>query len=151
VYDRLHLNRIPRRYTVEAGKRLSDQWDIDADDGRYDLFVIAPNGFRRDFVGDRTGAQAEIDLRYQSKAQKVSLTVTNSGKQPTTLKLVHNAYGRTAEDVLIPASGRATREWSVADSGNWYDFTVSASGLARRAAGRIETGKHGVSDPAMGA
>ena len=26
VYDRLHLDRIPRRYTVEAGKVIPDDW-----------------------------------------------------------------------------------------------------------------------------
>jgi hypothetical protein len=28
VYDRKHLDKIPRRYTVEAGKTLSDTWPI---------------------------------------------------------------------------------------------------------------------------
>jgi phospholipase C len=28
VYDKLHLDRIPRRYTVEAGKTLTDIWDV---------------------------------------------------------------------------------------------------------------------------
>jgi phospholipase C len=148
VYDRLHLDRIPKRYTVEAGKSLSDTWELE--NGRYDLFVIAPNGFRRDFTGDATGTQAEIDVRYQTKTQKLQLTARNTGKQPAALKLEHNAYGLAGDELAIPAGGRATREWSVAESGNWYDFTVSGGGLSRRAAGRIETGKHGVSDPAMG-
>ncbi len=150
VYDRLHLDRIPKRYTVEAGKSLSDVWDTGADNGRYDLFVMAANGFRRDFAGDATGPQAEIEVRYQPKTQKIQLTARNTGKQSATLKLEHNAYGAAAEDLVIAAGGRASREWSVAESGNWYDFTVSGGGLARRAAGRLETGKHGVSDPAMG-
>ncbi len=149
VYDRLHLDRIPKRYTVEAGKTLSDVWETGADNGRYDLFVLAPNGFRRDFTGDAT-TQAEIEVRYQPRTQKVQLTAQNSGKQPAALKLQHNAYGLPGEDLAVPAGGRVHREWPVADSGNWYDFTVSGSGFARRAAGRIETGKHAVSDPAMG-
>lgn len=28
VYDRLNLNRVPRRYTIEAGKRLRDTWAV---------------------------------------------------------------------------------------------------------------------------
>lgn len=151
VYDRLHLDRIPKRYTVEAGKSLSDVWETGADDGRYDLFVMAPNGFRRDFVGDAAGTQAEIEVRYQPKTQKILLTARNTGKQPAALKLEHNAYGGAAEELVIAAGGRASREWSLTESGNWYDFTLSGGGLSRRAAGRIETGKHGVSDPAMGA
>jgi phospholipase C len=41
VYDKLHLDRIPRRYTVEAGKELKDHWDLDEE--RYDLWVLGPN------------------------------------------------------------------------------------------------------------
>ena len=36
VYDRKHLDRIPRRYTVEAGKQLTGAWDaMAADADRY--------------------------------------------------------------------------------------------------------------------
>jgi len=35
--------------------------------------------------------------------------------------------------------------------GGWYDFTLAGpGGLTRRFAGRVETGKDSVSDPAMG-
>ena len=45
VYDELHLTRYPRRYTVEAGKSLSDSWEAQSDDqGRYSLWVLGPNG-----------------------------------------------------------------------------------------------------------
>ena len=32
----------------------------------------------------------------------------------------------------------------------WYDYSVQCGGWMRRFAGRLETGPHGVSDPAMG-
>ncbi|RZN29546.1 phospholipase C, phosphocholine-specific [Bradyrhizobium sp. Leo121] len=51
VYDKMHLDRIPRRYTVEAGQMLDDEWAV-GDDGLYDLWVLAPNGFHRHFKGD---------------------------------------------------------------------------------------------------
>jgi phospholipase C len=36
-------------------------------------------------------------------------------------------------------------------SGNWYDLTARTDqGFLRRFAGRLETGKDGVSDPAVG-
>jgi phospholipase C len=48
VYDKLHLERLPRRYMVEPNKRLDDDWDAMADNGgRYDLWVLGPNGFHR--------------------------------------------------------------------------------------------------------
>ena len=54
VYDRLHLERIPRRYTIEAGKRLIGRPGMPARDaGRYDLWLIGPNGFHRHLHGRR--------------------------------------------------------------------------------------------------
>src|SRR3546814_9516890 len=44
VYDRLHLDRLPRRYTLEAGTELDGRWDTTADGGAYDLWVLGPNG-----------------------------------------------------------------------------------------------------------
>jgi phospholipase C len=39
----------------------------------------------------------------------------------------------------------------VSISGHWYDLTLlTKEGFVRRFAGRLETGKNGVSDPAMG-
>jgi phospholipase C len=32
----------------------------------------------------------------------------------------------------------------------WYDYAVQAGEWMRRFAGRLETGRHGISDPAMG-
>lgn len=52
VYDENHLDRIPRRYTVGAGHELGGEWDTAADGGRYDLWVLGPNGFHRHFSGD---------------------------------------------------------------------------------------------------
>ena len=43
VYDRLHLDRLPRRYAVEPGKQLEGSWDAAADGGKYDLWVMGPN------------------------------------------------------------------------------------------------------------
>ncbi len=53
VYDKLHLDRLPRRYMVEAGKMLDDSWAAMTDDGgAYDLWVLGPNGFHRHFKGN---------------------------------------------------------------------------------------------------
>jgi phospholipase C len=55
--------------------------------------------------------------------------------------------------VDVAAGGTALCHWSLADSGQWYDFAVTCSSdpaFYRRFAGRVETGRHTVSDPAMG-
>src|SRR3546814_9692091 len=49
VYDLHDLDAIPRRYTVEAGSSLDDEWNL-AGDGSYDLEVFGPNGDRKSVV-----------------------------------------------------------------------------------------------------
>ena len=47
----------------------------------------------------------------------------------------------------------ASMRWSLDATGNWYDFVVSCDAdpaFYRRFAGRVEIGRHSVSDPAMG-
>jgi phospholipase C len=161
VYDKLHLDRIPRRYTVQARKSLEDSWAIDlAGEGTYDLEVFGPNGFFRSFKGhiapDRRGhdgdALPEIRVRYDVRRRAITLSARNDGRRSLTLTVTANAYRTDGPWRLHLAPGREQeKSWSVHDSGNWYDFTVASTsaGFERRFAGRLETGRDGVSDPAM--
>jgi len=52
----------------------------------------------------------------------------------------------------VNAGNEGGMDWPLKGSGYWYDFTVTVSGLkgyTRRFAGRLETGKPSISDPAM--
>jgi len=154
VYDRLHLDRIPRRYTVEAGKTLQDSWGIlPANAGRYDLWVCAPNGFVRTFKGKQSdaenGAFVEIALHYDVKGNALILKARNLGKASCELVVKANAYRLDGPWALsIAAGAEDTHRWSLEGSGYWYDFTVTADDFEQRFAGRMETGSHGISDPA---
>jgi phospholipase C len=153
VYDRLHLERIPRRYTVEAGKTLSDEWLPHSDQGRYDLWVCGPNGFIREFQGRlRTGpgATPEIKLRYNTRDLALEVIATNSGTEKAILTVQANAYRSDGPwSVHVPAGGHVIRQWSVAVSHCWYDFSVRSQDLEWRLAGRVEDGRPGFSDPAV--
>ncbi|MBV7485535.1 phosphocholine-specific phospholipase C [Bordetella sp. BOR01] len=151
VYDKNHLDLIPRRYTVEAGKMLEDDWDAPADGGDYDLWVYGTNGFVRTFSGNSgTGAKVEAQVCYDVKEGSVYAKVANNGTAAARVTLQANAYRTDGPWALdVPAGQVAEQHWVLADSGNWYDFTLEADGLARRFAGRVETGSHTVSDPAM--
>ena len=149
VYDRLHLDRIPRRYTVEAGKRLADVWDTSADDGRHDLWVLGPNGFVRTFVG--YGSSIEVAMDSDIRGRKVAVTIHNSRAAPVDAVIAAGVYDGSAPETVRVAPGKTLkRSFSVVDSGNWYDVTVSSEGVERRFAGRMETGAHSISDPAVG-
>ena len=156
VYDKLHLDRIPRHYTVEAGKQLSDYWNAAASDsGKYELWVYSSNGFVRSFKGDALAADAsafkpEVQVCYEPATGQVYLKVNNTGTAAGKVRVAANAYrtdGPWTLDVAAGATG--TLHWNLDDSGHWYDFTVTADNFERRFSGRVETGKAGVSDPAM--
>ncbi|MFL6606308.1 MAG: phosphocholine-specific phospholipase C [Steroidobacteraceae bacterium] len=156
VYDRLNLERMPRRYTVEAHKEVTDAWNVGADGGAYDLWILAPNGFHRTFRGmlpvDVASALPEIEVHYNVRRRAVKLRMFNTGGRACELQVQPNAYRSDGPWAFpLSARGRAEWEWSVADSGNWYDFTVKAPEFERRFSGRIETGEDGISDPEMGA
>jgi phospholipase C len=157
VYDKLHLDRIPRRYTIESGKELDDDyWKANAaDNGRYDLWVYGPNGFVRTFRGTiaRVNApvKAEIDLSYDRAKAALNLKIHNEGTANAKLTITANAYRSDGPwRVTVPAGQVAEHRWSVTASGNWYDFTVAGPmHFERRFAGRLETGEYSISDPAM--
>ncbi|MNM63151.1 Non-hemolytic phospholipase C precursor [compost metagenome] len=160
VYDRLHLDRVPRRYMVEPGKELHGSWDVFAGDaGKYDLWVLGPNGFHRAFSGDVAAAGAasasapEIRVCYDIANAAVYLDLINTGSAACTFTVRPNAYRNDGPwSFEVPAGKQLQQHWPVGLQGNWYDFTVTASqgSFTRRFAGRIETGKDSVSDPAMG-
>jgi hypothetical protein len=55
VYDRKHLDRVPRRFTVEPDRSLTDVWQLGGDGGSYDLWLLGPAGFHRHVTGRVAG------------------------------------------------------------------------------------------------
>jgi len=153
VYDRLHLERIPRRYTVEAGKSLVDEWGLGADGGRYDLWVYGPNGFVREFCGTLARDHAslpDIELEYDVSNIATHFVAKNGGPREVMLTLRANAYRDDGPwELPIPAGGHAVHLSTLIASHHWYDFTVTSEHFEHRFAGRLETGAPGYSDPAL--
>jgi phospholipase C len=160
VYDKKHLDRLPRRYMVEAGKTLDDTWTPAAgDNGLYDLWVLGPNGFHRQFKGNvnalgTSNAVPEVRVCYDITNGNVYLNMRNDGKATCKFTITAKAY-RTDGPWTASVNGGANvdQHWELANSGQWYDFAVTCDAdpaYYRRFAGRVETGKHTVSDPAMG-
>jgi len=148
VYDRLRLDLPPRRYTVEAGKGLADQWPA----GAHDLWVLGPNGFHRHYVGSASASDATVATRAEAKGPVLTVTVNNPGTAPLSLAITGNEYGLKPVTLTVPAGGTAKAQWTLRSSAGWYDLSVTntkSPGYHRRLAGRIETGKDSFSDPAM--
>lgn len=150
VYDLHHLDRIPRRYTVEAGKSLSDEWIID--EKGYDLEVFGPNGYFRKFKSAAKAAP-HISLRYEKSTATAVFTIENNSRSSVSLALESEAYRYPGPKTLTLKPGEKKRvSWPVGDNGNWYDLTIAMRDqFLHRYAGRIENGKHTISDPAMAA
>lgn len=151
VYDLYHLDRIPRRYTVEAGKSLNDDWSTEKDDGRYDLEIFGPNGFFRKYKGGPEFAGLEVMLTCDTKKGGIVLDLVNKSKESRDVEIKSNAYGYKGSEEKLKAAQKLRKQWMLSGSGNWYDFSiVLKDGGLYRFAGRVETGKDSVSDPAMG-
>jgi phospholipase C len=151
VYDLLNPTKIPRRYTVQSKKSLSDVWKLSSPSGAYHLRVYGPNGFALYYYGFTNRAEPSLQLAYDPAASEVVLAIENTGPAASaTIVSNSSALKIGTGTVAIPAN--ASTEWvlNVAATGCWYDFTVSVGPLlAQRFAGRMETGEDGISDPAM--
>ena len=157
VYDQLALAAIPRRYTVEAGKKLAGGWQLSGPHGGYDLWVLAPNGFHCRFAGCAAdtsfGPVPQVRMTADHGAGILSATFSAAPGSGATFVVTANAYGHPGATLTVPAAGAETLTWDLAASGNWYDLSVTVAHMpafTRRFAGRLETGRDGVSDPAMG-
>lgn len=151
VYDLNHLEDIPRRYTVESGKSLEDDWKTA--EGKYDLEVYGPNGYFQKFSGNISRNEPLATISYDHRRGGIVLSLKNQGILPLRLKLISNAYAYAEQGAFEIAPGKTRKKsWELHPSGNWYDFSVqSEEGYLHRFAGRVETGRHSVSDPAMAA
>lgn len=113
----------------------------------------------RTFSGDVSAVSAagssapEIRVCYDLANAEVYVTMMNTGTAGCTFTVKSNAYRTDGPWTFdIPAGKRLDQHWPIARQGNWYDWTVTVpqGGFTRRFAGRMESGKDGVSDPAMG-
>ncbi len=150
VYDLYNLDDIPKRYTVEAGKSLDDQWEVSTE-GEYDLEVFGPNGYFQKFSGSILANEPVITLDYDHIKGGISIMLRNDGNAVLRLKVISNAYGYAESEPFEIAPRKSMKKnWDLTDSGNWYDFSVQfEGGYIHRFAGRVETGMHSISDPAM--
>jgi phospholipase C len=148
VYDRRHLDRLPRRYAVEAGKSLDDQWTVDNEDG-FDLLVLGPNGFMRSFTA-AGGPLSALVARYDTKRKAIDLALENDDTVPLSLMIGKDVYGvNQARNISLSPGDRINARWLTAQSHGWYDFIVETKSMAIRLAGRLENGEPSFSDPLM--
>lgn len=151
VYDLNDLERIPRRYTVEAGRQLQDEWDLAEKSGHYHLEVFGPNGYFQSFRGSVHAVEPRVRIEYDHREGGLHIHCENGGKDPIQVQVTDNTYGYgSAETLSIPRKKSKQTYQQLSKSGNWYDYSITTSaGMEYRFAGRVETSKPSITDPAM--
>jgi phospholipase C len=142
-----------RNYAVSSGDRLEDSWSLkEFAGGRYHLAVYGPNGFFREFRGDAQDLPLDVGFNA-TRAGDAEVQITNRGSRPLVVEISDVAYKRDSQKATLAPGASTKLSFSGEHSFGWYDLSVGVVGseqFAKRYAGRIETGKPGFSDPAMG-
>lgn len=132
-------------YTVKAGDVLADSWPLAETGGGYHFRVYGPNGFYRVFRGD---AADPVAVMFDYTLGVMLMKRQNAA---FVVEIVDHAYGAATITKEV-AGGDFWVPLSFEKSHQWYDFTIRVKGVEgfeRRYAGRIETGKEGISDPQL--
>ena len=146
-------------FAVSAGDSVEEVWPLsNFDGGRYHLRVYGPNGFFREFGGNAGDPQLALACEYEGAGNKkctgnALLKINNRGSKSLDLQVRDNGYRRKPVLTTVKAGQEIILPLDFQGSQGWYDFTVAVSGadkFLRRYAGKVETGKEGISDPAMG-
>lgn len=148
-------------YGLKAGDQISDNWPLNEfENDSYHLRVYGPNGFYREFLGDKHDPSAAISMDYQCSLTNkkvltgnVELKIVNHQQQPFEVEIIDNSYQTNSQSRTIKPSTTANFVLNLEKSFGWYDFSIKTKGhdtFEKRYAGRVETGKSSFSDPLMG-
>jgi phospholipase C len=148
-------------YAATAGDTVADSWPLyDFENDQYHLRVYGPNGFYREFMGDKNDPRLDFNFDYRRSpltknklTGHIALTIINRSNQPEAIEIIDHAYKTNNHKTVIPGSNSELIVLNLEKSYNWYDFSVRVRGnqtFGKRYAGRVETGKPGYTDPFMG-
>ncbi len=147
-------------YALAAGDRFEESFPIsNFRSAGYQLRVYGPNGFFREFKGDRE--DPDLEIQYHPEQSKLDPTRLTGDLEITFHNKTNRNLGVLIEDQayhspprrLIVEPGIQRTVLDLSGSHRWYDGKVTVEGFAtysQRFAGRVETGEEGMTDPQMG-
>lgn len=144
-------------FCVVPGDELNYTWSVtNFLANEYLLECYGANGFFRSFKGSKQ--PSGLNVKVAAELLNVKMATGNLQVKLFASKDVHalitdNSYGSAAKKIVVKGGKNDQIVIQTNKSGGWYDFTISIAGnlsFAQRYAGRIETGKHSISDPLMG-
>lgn len=119
--------------------------------GAYDVTVLGPNRFLREFKGNSAtaGASTEAAVTYtentSAPSTSLNLKLTNSSSSAVTFTITSNHYTSGSQTQAVAAGGSWSGDLTSAFvSSGWYDFTVTSSAdstWSRRFTGHLENGQ----------
>ncbi len=158
VYDNSDAHG-PWHFTVGAGDQLeSEHWHKGgAAGGSYDLTLKGPDGLHQRYAGALLGPVPDISLIRLPDEGAVELLFVNRSAGPLLFDVRFDAAyasGKTGARRVQVAPGATVRDrWNLANDDNWYDLAVRWARdpeFLRHFAGKLETGRAGLTDPAIG-
>lgn len=155
VHDN-HGRMEPRHYTVGAGGRIEDIWVADGE--TFDLTLHGPNGFWRRFAGSFGKAHTpQVRLVDRPEMDAVELRLDNPGPAPLTFSIAlgdaYPAFAARTRTVTVAPGKTVADLWRLSKSDNWYELSVTTGagqGVLWHYAGKVENGRRGRTDPAIG-
>lgn len=152
----------PRNYAISPGDVLTDTWDINLfDSGNYHLIVHGPNGFYREYRGNKKSLKLRADVRtaVSGRASKPSprlqIRIENLERgRKRNLTLLHQGYKKAKmKEKFVLGDKEVVLDVDLSKTYGWYDFSLLVDGDTNtlyRYAGHVETGKASYTDPLMG-
>lgn len=147
-----------RDYAVKANDTITDSWRVNAlgNEG-YHLRVHGPNGFYREMRGELLDSVV-TSFYYISDALKgmtgeASIEIEKIAADKLEIEITDNAYGKPKQTITVDRK-KTYIPIDIKETQGWYDVTLSIKGnknFERRYCGRVETGMHRITDPAIGA
>jgi phospholipase C len=150
-------------YVVKAGDMLKESIPLSSfTDGKYVVAIHGPNGFFREFTGDKNDPALEIACAYQAgKSSGSELTgnvevqiKSKDGSKTYAVEITDNSYmGSPVRKNIGPGDSSNVTLLDLSKQHGWYDFSIKVPELdsfERRYAGHVDTGKSSYTDPLMG-
>ena len=147
-----------RNYALVAGDQLTDTIPLTEPGQGYDLRVYGPNGFFRAFTGHKNNPALKVVVEYefgkdQRPTGRLVVRVVNESNESYKIVMTDKTYGEPERGQLLAPNGHTQIVLNATKHVGWYDWSLTVEGVKgfeKRYAGRVETGKESVSDPAMG-
>lgn len=139
----------PQHRDLPAGS--SSHWDVSLPGGRYELTLVGPNGFRREFAGSAGGRAAHLKATAEPDPADhvLRVTLSHSGRQAVTCTVRPQAYEDTEpKKITLRAGEDRTVRWDTRSAHGWYDLKLTVAedeDFHRRLAGHVEDGTESVS------